>query len=300
MRTTSHNATGTQSIDRAVDILRCVGREGVRGLRLVDIVARSSLAKPTVHRMLTALIKTGLLEQDPITRRYRLGSEAYLLGMQASARFGIHALAMENLTRLSQATGDTVFLSVRQDTSSLCLHRQEGSFPIRTHVLQVGDRHPLGVGAGSLAMLAALPDDEVERAINANERTIEEQFSGYSPRVLRALVERTRSNGFALNQGMIMQGSWGIGVAVQGSDGQSVAAISVAAVESRLDMVRQNELVPLLHAETRRLTQMLQQQALSSRATSHRFFAGRGEPSSGPASLQENSEMVFRQKSSNR
>ena len=53
---------------------------------------------------------------------------------------------------------DSSFLSVRRDNYAVCLYREEGTYPVRTHALQAGLQHPLGVGAGSLAMLSALPD----------------------------------------------------------------------------------------------------------------------------------------------
>ena len=128
----------TQSIDRAVALLSLVGGAGVDGARLTDLVAASGLAKPTVRRILLALVRAGLVDQDEETRRYQVGPELYVLGRLASARFGIHALARDTLARLSGVSEDTSFLSVPRDTLAVCLQREEGSFPIRTHALKVG------------------------------------------------------------------------------------------------------------------------------------------------------------------
>src|SRR5690606_22564443 len=97
-----------------------------------------------------------LAEQDPNTRRYCLGEEAFVLGVLAARRHGLLELAMASLRRLSELTLDTSFLTVRREMRAVCLHREEGTFPVRTHALQAGAQHPLGVGAGSLAILAAL------------------------------------------------------------------------------------------------------------------------------------------------
>ena len=86
-----------------------------------------------------------------------------MLGVLAARRHGLLELAMESLRRLSDVTMDTSFLSIRRENYCVCLHREEGTYPVRTHALQAGLQHPLGVGAGSLAMLAALPDDDVDR-----------------------------------------------------------------------------------------------------------------------------------------
>src|SRR3954469_1665010 len=74
----------TQSIDRAVALLSLVGEAGVDGARLTDLVAASGLAKPTVRRILLALVRAGLVDQDEETRRYQVGPELYVLGRLAS------------------------------------------------------------------------------------------------------------------------------------------------------------------------------------------------------------------------
>jgi DNA-binding IclR family transcriptional regulator len=212
-------------------------------------VEETGLTKPTARRVLLALVRAGFLDQDAETRRYHLGPQLYMLGTLANARFGIHPLSVGSLTRLSQASGDTAFLSVLRDVSSICLHREEGSFPIHVYALNAGDCHPLGVGAGSLAILAALPDQEIERVIAANAEAYAEHYPQYTPPVLRDLVRETRARGYALNPGMTLPGSWAIGVAILAENGQPVGALSIAAIESRLSEERQRELVPLLTKE---------------------------------------------------
>lgn len=248
---------GTRSIERAIALLLLVGRAGTAGARLSDVVAKSSLPKPTARRVLLALVRSGLLDQDGTTRRYHIGPEAYVLGVLASERFGIHALARDGLARLARESGDSAFLSVPRDDFAVCLHREEGPFPIRTHVLQAGDRHPLGIGAGSLALLAALPDNEVDGVLARNAPLLAADYPAYTPDLLRALVEETRARGYAVNPGLVVAGSWGIGVAVPGPDGRPAGALSIAAIESRLAEDRQRALAPLLMREADRLAAAL-------------------------------------------
>lgn len=244
-------AGGAQTIDRAATLLLLVGRAGPSGARLSDLVDQCGLSKPTIRRMLLALVRAGLLDQDLETRRYHIGPETYVLGTLASARFGIHTISLRSLVRLSQETGDTAFLSVPHDVYSICVHREEGPYPIRIHALHAGDRHPLGVGAGSLALLAALPDEEVEEVLTANADLLADKYPQHSPSVLRALVQETRAKGYAVNPGMLLSDSWGIGVAVRGHDGRPIGALSIAAIESRLGEERQRELGQLLAKEAR-------------------------------------------------
>jgi acyl-coenzyme A synthetase/AMP-(fatty) acid ligase len=109
-------ATGTQSLERAVTLLREVASHGNRGARLTDLVADSGLSKATVRRLLAALIRESLLEQDESTRRYYLGADTFVLGTIAAARFGTHNLGANAVARLSALShakyvGDTIPLA---------------------------------------------------------------------------------------------------------------------------------------------------------------------------------------------
>jgi DNA-binding IclR family transcriptional regulator len=245
--------SGSQSVDRALRLLALVGREAEHGTQLSDIVEESGLNKPTARRLLLALMRAGLVEQEARTRRYYLGEEAYVLGTLASRRHGLLELSQESLRNLSDTTMDTSFLSVKRGNYAICLHREEGTYPVRTHALQIGNQHPLGIGAGSLAMLAALNDDEVERVLVTNTKVLETQYAYYSAERIREDVAMTRRLGYALNPGRIVAGSWGLGAAIRFPDGRIAGALSIAAIDSRMGAERQPELVRYLRAEVERV-----------------------------------------------
>ena len=54
------------------------------------------------------------------------------------------------------AMSPSAVLSLPSGIESLCIDVEEGTYPIRANYLRVGSRRPLGVGAGSLALLAWL------------------------------------------------------------------------------------------------------------------------------------------------
>lgn len=245
--------TGAKSVDRALGLLSLIGRHADRGASLGHIVAESGLNKPTTRRLLLALIRAGLIEQDETSRRYYLGEETYVLGSLAARRFGLLQVALDSLIRMSKKTEDASFLSVRRDTFSVCLYREEGTYPVRTHALQAGFEHPLGVGAGSLAMLSSLPDAEIDAILAANDAVLRSSYPMLPARRILEDVATTRANGFALNPGLIYANSWGIGVALHGADGRLAGALSIAAIDSRMQPDRQKELAALLKEEARRV-----------------------------------------------
>ncbi|WP_226579811.1 IclR family transcriptional regulator [Acuticoccus sediminis] len=239
---------GTQSVDRALSLLAHIARAG-GGVSIVALVAGTGLSRPTVRRLLLALMRSGLVEQDAVTRDYALGPEAYLVGLMAQRRFDLVDLAIDSLVKLSAESGDTSFLTVRRGAHGVCMHREDGDFPIRTQALQVGDRHPLGVGAGSLAILAALEPAEAEAAIGQNACALTNYYPNYSLPLVRRMVEETRARGWSLNPGLNVANSWGIGMALRAPGGAIIGAFSIAALDVRLGAERQQELAVLLRRQ---------------------------------------------------
>lgn len=242
--------SGAQSVERALALLSLVGRGGDAGRGLAGLVSETGLSRPTARRLLMALAGAGLIEQDGATRRYHLGPEAFLLGSLAASRHGMLNHAADNLRRLARATGDTAFISVPQGDHILCLHREDGDFPIRTHALQKGDRNPLGAGAGGLAVLAAMPKARADAVLARLQDALRQRMGAASDR-LGADVDLARERGYAVNPGRVVAGSWGIGVAILWPDGTPAAALSLAAIEARMGSDRQPRLAALLHDEAR-------------------------------------------------
>lgn len=252
-REAASEPTGTQSIGRAAALLRLVASRPARGASLSELVEESGLQKPTCRRILVALIEAGLVEQDSVTRRYFLGPESFILGTVAAERFGIHRLAQDAVVRLAQATGDAAFLQIRRDWSVVCLQREDGDYPIRSHVLAPSDRHPLGAGVGGLVLLAALDDDAVKKALAANAALLAKRYPMLTPAIIDGLVRETRERGYAMNRGLLFPGSWGMAVAVRDAQGRPDACLSLAAIESRMQPDREPYLAGLLKDEAARL-----------------------------------------------
>lgn len=245
-----------QSIERAVSILKLVASHNGKGARLADVVTATKLGKSTAHRLLSALVGSGLIDQDPSTRAYFLGYQIVTLGEIAANRHGIAELGMDSVDRLVAATGDTVILSLRQGMEAVCIARGIGSYPIKIMTLAVGDRRPLGYGAGSLALLSHLPEDEVQSIVKANAR-LTEKYPGLEEHIVVKLVEKCRKQGYARTDGRIVPGMSSLSVPVLGKDGIAVAAISVAAISDRLDKERSEWVLDSLYEEAKLFAEKL-------------------------------------------
>lgn len=248
--------TSNQSVDRTLQILRAIGDSSPSGARLTDVAERTGLSKATTHRMLAALAETGLIELDEAAGVFFLGFELWILASKAGSRYGLAELSDASLRRLTEKTSDTVYLQCRSGFEAVCLERHEGRFPIRTLTLSPGDRRPLGIGAGSLALLSALPDRDVERAIAANAEKIA-RFPGFEAAAIWELVEQTRRQGYSANEGRIVEGMHAVGVAILGGEGRPVGALSVAAIQSRMGADRRANTVIWLKQEAGEIEQKL-------------------------------------------
>lgn len=239
-----------KTVDRAARLLRAVATHG-NGAMLSAVARETGLGKGTVHRLLGALVDAGFVFQEPETRRYRLGAGLALLG-QSAHRQDVAALARPSLLRLAELTEDTIFASVREGGTAVCVAREVGAFPIRTLSLDAGHVRPLGVGSGSLALLAFLPDHEIAAILDRNQGWLA-KYPSYSRKALLADVAETRRRGYSLVDGRIVPGMNAVGVPVLDAHGQPVAALSLAAIASRVSGARIGQLARLLTQEAARL-----------------------------------------------
>lgn len=249
--------TGAQSVHRALSLLHVVGllaQEAPEGVGLAEIAQVVNRPKPSIHRMLSALVDLGYVERVPASSGYRLGIQSQVLGglAQASADPVVVA-ARESLRRIARLTGDTAHLTLRAGSYAICALREDGLDAGASDALMVGDRHPLGFGAGSLAIMAGLADDEIETVLQSNAGVPATRYPRMSDAVVRELVEDARAKGAATNPGLLARGSWAVGIVIAEPRTAPRAALSVATSQARLSGPRRVRVIELLREEAGRI-----------------------------------------------
>ncbi|MCR2784568.1 MULTISPECIES: IclR family transcriptional regulator [unclassified Microbacterium] len=224
---------GAQTVARAARLLRLVTSAGPGGAGLQQLATDAGLSRTTAHRLLSALRAEGLVDQDSPSARWMPGPELFLMGTVAAARYDITELARDIVRSLAVKTEESAFLSVRRGDETVCLLREEGAFPIRSFVLSEGVRFPLGVASAGLAILAFLPDDDVESYLARHPEIVKRFGSRHSADAMRTRLADTRDRGYAINPGLIVEGSWGMGAAVFDRAGRPEWALSLTGVEFR-------------------------------------------------------------------
>lgn len=252
----TRSEAGTAVVSRVGAILRGVAARQPGGVSTTQLARDVGLTRPTSHRLLVLLSEEGLVDRDETTGAWHLGPELYLLGTVAASRYDITHHAEDIVHRLAQQTGESAFLSARRGYETVCLLAQEGSFPLRSHVLHEGIRFPLGVASAGLAILSHLPERDFEEYVD-NVDLVPDWGAAHAPAALRKRVAETREAGYATNPGLIVEGSWGMGAAVFDVDGRPAWALSLTGVESRFEPARRPELGQLLLDHAHTLTQRL-------------------------------------------
>ncbi|MEW5420928.1 IclR family transcriptional regulator [Amorphus sp. 3PC139-8] len=228
---TDGKAHGTQAIRRAAGMLRFVASGSGAGVSLNDVSKAMELSRSTAHRILKCLVEEGLLETDETGRRYRVGALTYELGLAASGRRLEVLRWRDTVDRLGRETGATMYLMGRTGLDSVCLYKADGTGVVRVFPVEVGQRRPLGVGAGATALLAGAPDDEVDRILAA----IAPELGAYpsiTAETIRADIAKARRTGVAESLGQVVSEAYGLGVAIPSGQGAGTLALSLAAHRS--------------------------------------------------------------------
>lgn len=202
-------------------------------LRLNEIADITGLNRVTTLRILEDLTNAGFVSRSGSPPRYDFGSEMFAIAAAASRNFNPRDVGRAAMIRLAVLSGDTVLMSIRSGAEAICIERQLGNFPIRANFLDVGSRRPLGIGAGSMALLASLPAPERAELLEITCSQLEN-----FPRVTRAKLEDCiafyEANGYVAMYDMVIDMMGAIGVPVKDSYGNLVCSISIVALSDRI------------------------------------------------------------------
>ena len=222
---------GAQAIRRAIDVVKAVARLQRMGASLNRVKQATDLNTSTAFRILRSLTEERMLRFDETDRHYHLGELAFELGLAAQSQNPIPSEWRDAVDTVARNTRLTTYLMARSDSEAICLLCVQGSTAIRAMPIDVGERLPLGIGAGSLAILSTLDDEEVRQIVAGHQAQLD-PFPGGRREALDILkrVETTRRLGYALSTGTVAKGLAGIGVAIQPRRGLIQLALSVSLV----------------------------------------------------------------------
>jgi IclR family acetate operon transcriptional repressor len=229
---------GTQTISRALSALGVL-RRASGDIGVSEMARELSLHTSTTHRLLKALVAEGYAAQNPATDKYRLGREAFLLGLAAERNLGLAELTPV-LQNLRDVTGESVNLVVSDGTEGLVVLRVESDHPLR-FTQDVGTRIPLH-STSTGKVLLAFADDPVKAVESLGPLTSTTESTLTERDALVADLERVRERGYAVNRGERFPGVCGVAAPVRDASGAVLAALAAQGPEVRMGPDRVQEL----------------------------------------------------------
>ena len=242
-------AHGVAAVDRGADLLLRV-LESEQPVGLGELAAASGIPKSTASRLLTALERRGLIEQDGERGRLRPGPAILRVAERGMLERNVVELARPALDTLSEATGETINLAVPG---------LEGV----EHVAQVDGRHFLGAGQwlGRAVEYHCSANGKVflafGRASVPATLTHHTASTITNPGLLDQELTAVQRTGFASAIDELELGLAAIAVPIRGARGDVVAALSISGPTLRMTPARIREFQTVLIAEGRALSRRL-------------------------------------------
>lgn len=199
-----------------------------------EIARRAGLDDGTAFRMLNTLVALGYVAKVPGTRRFRLTLKPLELGFNAIARTGLRDLARPVLRSLVGEVNEAASLGVLDGADIVYVERAQAGLVRMGVDIRVGSRIPAASSAIGHALLAFLPEPELEKVLQASRFERAGPGMPGSPDALRARLAEVRRDGTALTDWASVNGLRVLAAPVLDSSRHAIAALSVAAPAMRL------------------------------------------------------------------
>lgn len=200
---------------------------------LSDLARRAGLDKATARRLLVALADHRLVEQEPQSRRYRLGAGLSRLARIRESHFPFARVATPIVRNLALETGETVHLSEFSAGALLTVHVELSAKANRVNV-DVGQILPLHGTASGIAFLAFSPAEMVEAYFQKPLQVFTRHTVTTPGKVMEA-VRLAAARGYSRSAQGYEEGVHSIAAPILGSDGHAIGTVAVASPVSRVD-----------------------------------------------------------------
>ena len=229
-----------QVLDRALALLEALSQHGPN-LNLPQISELLGLHKSTAHRLIMVLERHRLIERNSTTGKYRLGLKLFELGTMAVSQLDLRERARPFLEQAVAATGETVHLCIYDNGEVVYLDKVEPARSVRL-ASSVGRRNPAHCTAVGKAILAFLPESEVEAGVQRHGlRQLTRNSLGTLMEV-KADLARVRKRGYSVDNEENEEGVCCVGAVVRNYLNEPVAAISASGPSFRVT----REKIPLI------------------------------------------------------
>jgi IclR family KDG regulon transcriptional repressor len=215
-----------KSVAKAVAVLRQFARGD--DLSLAEI-ARAVHGNPSsVYHLVRTLVDEHVLEQDPATRKYRLGPALLSIVSPSMRSSAILAVAEEHLYRCAQQTGFDAWIGVLESDRVYYIARVDGANPLKLHMplLRLQPAHCVSAGR---VLLSGFSRDRVRRVLSQHTIRIMTPRTCTDMDAVLDSIELAARQGYAEVEDEHIQGASDIAVPIHGESGVVLAAVSIGA-----------------------------------------------------------------------
>ncbi|MEW6229679.1 MAG: IclR family transcriptional regulator [Bacillota bacterium] len=250
----SKTGANLRIVERIFDVLDCFSEERPEW-GITELADYLGLYKSVVHRIVTCLVERGYFQQDPRTRRYRLGLKFLDFSSVILQQLDVRAVALPHMRELVQATNETALLTIVDGDEAVCIEKVESYQGVKC-TSHVGKRLPLHVGAVTKILMSHLPEQQIERVIAKGLQQLT-QYTVTDPVKLRAQLREVRHQDYAIAEQEVDLGSVGVAAPIRNHMGEVVAGLSLVAPMFRVTKERMPEIVLLVRRTAERISENL-------------------------------------------
>lgn len=233
-----------QSLERAIALLNAVSAGAPAGRPAAELAAECGLNRATAWRLLATLEHHALVERDPLTNRYAIGTAITRMATTAGVE-GLIRRSHDVLERLCAETGETANLAVAQGLG--LTYVDEVAPPAVLSARWLGRRVPIHATSAGKALLAWLPEGEID-AMLAEPLDEYTETTRTDSSALHAELADVRARGYSVSLGELEPQLYGVAAPVLDTLERPVAVICVWGPHDRVPASR----FPDLGAQARR------------------------------------------------
>jgi len=222
------NADGIQATKTALRIIDLL--KDSNGAGVTELAQRTGVSKSTVHRHLTTLQDEQYVVKEGST--YKLGYRFLEMGGYVRSR-DVSELIKTKVTQLGEETGERSQYVVEEYGYGIFAYIHTGESSVETGV-ELGKRTPLHLTSAGKAILAHLPEDQIEHIVESRPLRRRTSNSITDEATLYDELEMIREQGYAIDEGEFLEGLSCVGVPVRKPEGGTLGALSIAGPKYRM------------------------------------------------------------------
>ncbi|WP_102346812.1 IclR family transcriptional regulator [Bacillus sp. Marseille-P3661] len=195
-----------------------------------DLAKYLGLTVTTLHRLVLQLKEEGVLEHNPVTNKYIIGTEMIRISSVIASENQISKVTRKYMEKISGEFNESVYLILYDNLKKRItfVDKVNGTNPLQ-YVINLGESLSLPYAAGGKCILAYLSIGDVNLILN------EEGFSQVEKDKILSELELIRENGYSTSEGERVKGVMGVASPFLDHSKQPIGALACVIPNTRVN-----------------------------------------------------------------